>query len=91
LRTNPAAQLVTSVADMIDLMTGNLPDERFDTRDSSETVRVLDALASTPKDLTAIAARAGISEATAKVLLTNLEREGRVGYHETGWTRRATK
>lgn len=91
LRTNPAAQLVTSVADMIDLMTGNLPDERFDTRDSSETVRVLDALSSTPKDLTAIAARAGISEATAKVLLTNLEREGRVGYHETGWTRLATK
>lgn len=85
LRTNPAAQLVTSVAEMIDLMTGNLPDETFEPRDSPEATRVLDALSSTPKSVATIASTAGMSEAVAERELNALEPVGRSRRGKTGW------
>lgn len=85
LRTNPAAQLVTSVAEMIDLMTGNLPDETFEPRDSPEATRVLDALSSTPKSVATIASKTGMSEHITERELTALEQAGRARRDETGW------
>ena len=85
LRTNPAAQLVTSVAEMIDLMTGNLPDEKFDARDAAETVRVLDALSATPQPISKIAARSGISEESAERELRALESAGRARSDNDCW------
>ena len=87
LRTNPAAELVTSVADMVDLMSGSVSDEEFASRDSAETIRVLDALSSTPRELAAVAARSGLSEAQALVVLTALESEGRANQTGERWSR----
>ncbi len=87
LRTNPAAELVTSVADMVDLMSGSVSAEEFASRDSPETIRVLDALSSTPRELAAVAARSGLSEAQALVVLTALESEGRADQTGERWSR----
>jgi DNA processing protein len=90
LRTNPAAELVTSVADMIDLMTGDVRDEEFAQRDSADTIRVFDALGVQPRRLPAIAARAGLSEASADAQLTILEKDGRAVRTVAGWARLET-
>jgi DNA processing protein len=87
LRTNPAAQLVTSVAEMIDLMTGDVSGERIDAKDSDEVVRVLDALSSTPRDVSGIAARSGLAEKVVTASLGILDAEGRVAQSDNGWTR----
>jgi DNA processing protein len=87
LRTNPAAELVTSVADMVDLMTGNITEEEFASRDSPDTVRVLDALSSTPRELATVAARSGLSESQALAVLTALETEGRANQTGERWSR----
>ena len=91
LRTNPAAQLVTSVADMVELMTGNLPDERFDSRESPEAIRVLDALSSTPQSLAKIAARSGISKETVERVLDALETDKRARRESSGWVTAGTQ
>lgn len=87
LRTNPAAELVTSVADMVDLMTGDVRDEEFAQRDSADTIRVLDALTDSPRSLTLIASRTGLSESCTSAVLESLVGQGRVSATEQGWTR----
>jgi DNA processing protein len=87
LRTNPAAELVTSVADMVDLMTGDVRDEEFAERDSADTIRVLDALSATPRPLEAVAQRSGLAAGTAAEVLANLTSAGRAAFGPLGWTR----
>lgn len=87
LRTNPAAELVTSVADMVDLMTGDVRDEEFAQRDSADTIRVLDSLSTTPRPLDAIAQRSGLASDTAAEVLANLTSAGRAVSGPQGWTR----
>lgn len=87
LRTNPAAELVTSVADMVDLMTGDVRDEEFAQRDSADTIRVLDALTDSPRSLTLIASRTGLSESCTSAVLESLVGQGRVSATEQGWAR----
>lgn len=87
LRTNPAAELVTSVADMVDLMTGEVRGEEFAQRDSAETIRVLDALTESPRPLTLIASRTGLSETSTFAVLETLVSQRRVSATEQGWTR----
>ena len=88
LRTNPATTLVTSVADVVELMTNESSDPGFDSRDSDIVTRILDSLSSTkPRSVTTIAARAGIETATVTSTLGALEAEGRVSRNATGWTR----
>jgi predicted Rossmann fold nucleotide-binding protein DprA/Smf involved in DNA uptake len=70
---------------MIDLVTGNLPDEEFASRDSAESMRVLDALSATPQSLAKIAARSGIAEATAERVLDQLESDSRARRESGGW------
>ena len=87
LRTNPAAELVTSVADMVDLMTGSVSDEEFAQRDSADMIRVLDALTDSPRSLTLLASRTGLSETSTFAVLETLVSQGRVSTTEQGWTR----
>lgn len=61
LRTNPAAQLVTSVAEMVELMTGDGSPDVFDRSDTDAVTRVFDALTSKPNAVDAIAQRSGLS------------------------------
>ena len=87
LRTNPAARLVTSVADMIELMTGEDRPEAFDQRDSADVLRVFDALNNTPCSISVIATRSGLSESSALDALTALESDGRATRTGTEWAR----
>ena len=87
LRTNPAAQLVTSVADVIELVTGNLVDDAFESRDAHDTVRVLDALSNSPRTAKSIAKRSGLAETDVLSQLRLLDAEGRVEQSEKGWSR----
>lgn len=61
LRTNPAAQLVTSVAEMVELMTGNGSIDVFERSDTDAVTRVFDALTSKPNAVDDIAQRSGLS------------------------------
>jgi DNA processing protein len=87
LRTNPAAQLVTSVADVIELMTGSLVDDEFESRDADDTVRVLDALSNSPRTAKSIAKRSGLAESVVVSQLRLLDAEGRAVQSEKGWSR----
>ena len=87
LRTNPAATLVTSVADMIDLISGDVADDTFEERDTADTVRVMDALSDTPRSLTSIAGRCGMSESGVKTVLDSLASAGRATASDAGWSR----
>jgi len=88
LRTNPAAELVTSVADMIELMTGDVRDEEFAQRDSETVIRVLDSLSSTKsRSVSDIAVMAGINVATVTSALGTLEAQCRVDRSGTLWRR----
>ena len=87
LRTNPAAQLVTSVAEMIDLMTGKQDADEFSSRDSADTVRVLDALSGTPRDVSVIASTSGLSRSHAHKTLEELQDQGRIIHSRAGWAR----
>ena len=88
LRTNPAAYLVTSVAEMVDLMTGNQNADEFTSRDSADTVRVLDALSNSPRKLSVVAARSGLSIASARGVLDDLLATGRAYCADDGWAKR---
>ncbi len=86
LRTNPATTLVSSVADVAELMGHGSPSDRFDARDSDTVVRILDSLSSTkPRTVDAVAAKAGIDMATVTATLGSLEAEGRVIRAIDGW------
>jgi DNA processing protein len=87
LRTNPAAQLVTSVADVIELMTGSLSGEGIDARDTDEIVRVIDALTNSPRSVDVIAQRSGLSESVVLAQLGILDADGRAMQSDKGWTR----
>ena len=88
LRTNPATTLVTSVADVVELMTNESTEPGFDPRDSETAIRVLDSLSSTnARTVADIAAKAGIDVPTASSTLGALEAEGRIERSGGGWRR----
>jgi len=88
LRTNPATTLVTSVADVVELVTNETIDAGFERRDSDNVVRILDSLSSTkPRSVAAIAAKAGIDVTTVTATLGSLEAEGRATRLGSGWIR----
>jgi DNA processing protein len=88
LRTNPATTLVTSVADVVELMTNESSEPGFDPRDSETVIRVLDSLSSTkPRLVSEIAAKAGIDVSAATSTLGALEAEGRAERRSDGWAR----
>jgi DNA processing protein len=89
LRTNPATTLVTSVADVVELLTDETSDGVFDQRDSETVVRILDSMSSSRnRSATEIAAKAGIEVATVTSTLGSLEAEGRVTRDSAGWVRK---
>jgi DNA processing protein len=89
LRTNPATTLVTSVADVVELLTDETSDGVFDQRDSETVVRILDSMSlSRNRSATEIAAKAGIEVATVTTTLGSLEAEGRVTRDSAGWVRK---
>jgi DNA processing protein len=90
LRTNPATTLVTSVADVVELLTDETSDACFDQRDSDTVVRILDSMSSTKRrSVAAIAAKAGIETSTVTATLGTLEAEGRVTRDSSGWIRQS--
>lgn len=90
LRTNPATTLVTSVADVVELLTDETVGGGFDSRDSDTVMRILDSLSSTkPRTVADIAAKSGIEVTTVTATLGSLEAEGRVGREEAGWVRQS--
>jgi DNA processing protein len=89
LRTNPATTLVTSVGDVVDLLTNETSDGVFDQRDSETVVRILDSMSSSRnRSVTEIAAKAGIEVATVTSTIGSLEGEGRVTRDSAGWVRK---
>jgi DNA processing protein len=92
LRTNPATTLVTTVAEVAELLGVETNGDRFETRDSQTVVRILDSLSSTTsRTVEAIAARAGIDVTTVTATLGSLEGEGRATRHAADWTRARTE
>ncbi len=88
LRTNPATTLVTTVADVAELLGSEADAERFDARDSDAVIRVLDSLSSTkPRTVSEIAAKAGIDVTTVTSTLGSLEAQGRIERSGVGWRR----
>ncbi len=88
LRTNPATTLVTSVSDVIELMTNESSDPGFDPRDSDLVTRVFDSLgSSSPRSIDVIAARAGVAIPEVTAALGALEAGGRVHRLAHGWVR----
>jgi DNA processing protein len=88
LRTNPAAQLVTSVAEMVDLMTGDSGTEVFDRPEEDSVKRVFDALNSKPSTVDAVAQRSGLSVHDVTSALGILAVSGRaVNTDGSGWSR----
>jgi DNA processing protein len=91
LRTNPATTLVTSVADVAELITNESSEPGFDPRDSETFIRVLDSLSSTTsRPVSEIAAKAGIDVPTATSTLGALGAEGRAVRSAIGWCRTPT-
>jgi DNA-binding MarR family transcriptional regulator len=85
---NPATTLVTSVADVVELLTDESSDSGFDQRDSDIVVRILDSLSTTqPRIVNDIAAKAGIDVATVTSALGSLEAQCRVDRSGNLWRR----
>ena len=88
LRTNPAAQLVTSVAEMVELMTGDTVSEVFNRPEEDSVTRVFDALNSKPASVESIAQRSGLSVHDATAAIGILGTSGRAQNRDgTGWSR----
>jgi DNA processing protein len=86
LRTNPAATLVTNVAEVAELLGAGTPGERFDDKDSDTVVRILDSMSqSSPRTVDDIAAKAGIDVTTVSSALGSLEADGRVSRSNERW------
>ncbi len=90
LRTNPATTLVTSVGDVVELMTNESSETGFGARDSDIVTRVLDSLGTgAPRSIVVVAARAGMSIPEVTSTLGSLEAEGRVTRDASGWVRQS--
>lgn len=88
MRTNPAAQLVTSVAEMVELLTGDGAAEVFDSHEDDSVTRVFDALNSKPAPVDAVAQRSGLSVHDATSALGILAASGRaINIDGSGWSR----
>jgi predicted Rossmann fold nucleotide-binding protein DprA/Smf involved in DNA uptake len=88
MRTNPAAQLVTSVAEMVELLTGDGAAEVFDSHEDDSVTRVFDALNSKPTSVESIAQRSGLSVHDATSALGILAASGRaINIDGSGWSR----
>ena len=87
LRTNPAAQLVTSVAEMVDLMTGDSGTEVFHRDEEDSVTRVFDALNSKPSSVESIAQRSGLSINDVTASLSELKLGARAARHGALWRR----
>ena len=86
LRDNAAASVVTSVPDIIELMTGESSALVFDQRDSAEVIRVLDALSQRSfRTIDDIAVRTGLAMSAITAALGLLELDGRVESRDSGW------
>jgi DNA processing protein len=91
LRTNPAATLVTSVAEVTELLGEPNRDGGIDARDSDTVIRVLDSMStSTVRTVDQIAAKAGIDVTTVSAALGSLEGEGRIHRSGGGWTKQTS-
>lgn len=90
LRTNPAATLVTSVGDVVELLTNESSERGFDPRDSDVVTRVFDALGTgAARSIDVVAARAGVAVTEVTSALGTLEAEGRVTRDASGWVRQS--
>lgn len=88
LRTNPATTLVTSVGDVVELLTNESSERGFDPRDSDVVTRVFDALGSgAARSIDVVAARAGVAVTEVTSALGTLEADGRAKRSVGGWTR----
>ncbi len=87
LQKNPAAQLVTSVADMVDLITGDSATEVFDRHEDDSFTRVFDALNSKPESVESIAQRSGLSVNDVVTSLGELKLGGRATDFGALWRR----
>jgi DNA processing protein len=88
LRTNPATTLVTSVADVVELLTNESSERGFDPRDSEIVTRVFDSLGTgAPRSIEMVAARAGVTIPEVTAALGALEAEGRALRQPQGWVR----
>ena len=86
LRDNAAASVVTSVPEIIELMTGETSAVLFGRRDSGEVIRVLDSLSRRSfRALDDIAVRTGLAMSDITAALGLLELEGRVEGGGSGW------
>jgi DNA processing protein len=88
LRTNQAAQLVTSVAEMVELMTGDGTAEVFDQPEHDSVTRVFDALSSKPASVYSVARRSGLAVRDVTTALGILGSSGRANHNDgSGWSR----
>jgi DNA processing protein len=88
LRSNQAAQLVTSVAEMVELMTGDSNAEVFDQPEHDSVTRVFDALSSKPASVDSIARRSGLAVRDVTTALEILGLSGRANHNDgSGWSR----
>jgi DNA processing protein len=86
IRTNPAATLVTSVSEVLELMSGELHDGATVPADGSNAIRVLDALSnSRARSVELIAARSGLAIGDVTATLGTLALEGRAISTDDGW------
>ncbi|MEY5017051.1 MAG: hypothetical protein RL431_100 [Actinomycetota bacterium] len=86
LRTNPAATVVTSVSETVELLSGVAENAVFTPRDSPDVIRVLDALSRRSyRTVTDIALRTGMPHSSITGTLGQLGVEGRALTHDAGW------
>jgi DNA processing protein len=86
IRTNPAATLVTSVSEVLELMGGESHDGATVPADGSNAIRVLDALSnSRARTVESVAARSGLAIGDVTATLGTLALEGRVTSADDGW------
>lgn len=89
LRTNPATTLVTSVAEVLELLGTSTEVFAPSPSDSPDTIRVLDALSiSAARSTDAVAASSGMAVTEVRGILGNLALEGRAIDTDGRWRRR---
>ncbi len=87
LRENFAARVVTSAADICELLSGDGEAVPFDTHDAPEVLQVIDSLSGrAPRTVADIAHRSGLAAAVVMSTLGALELDGRVTRRDEGWT-----
>lgn len=92
LRSNPAATLVTTVADIVELFGEIAPGNDDGAFESDASKRVIDSLSnSSPRTIERIAAMSGMDRSAVTSTLGELEALGRVRREADGWCRGASK